>query len=51
LGEETEVKNEIKYLGIMFDSRAKWEKEKKQVWQQGEAALNSINVCLVRCAT
>jgi hypothetical protein len=30
-GEEIEVANEIKYLGIILDGRGKWEKEKRQV--------------------
>jgi hypothetical protein len=30
-GRRDRLKNEIKYLGFTLDSRAKWEKEKKQV--------------------
>jgi hypothetical protein len=30
-GEEIEVANEIKYLGIILDGRGKWEKEMRQV--------------------
>jgi hypothetical protein len=30
-GEEIEVANKIKYLGIILDGRGKWEKEKRQV--------------------
>jgi hypothetical protein len=41
-GEEIEVTNEIKYLGIILDGRGKWEKEKRQVGIRGKAALNSI---------
>jgi hypothetical protein len=47
-GEETEVANEIKYLGIILDGRGKREKEKRQVVITGETALNSINMCLAR---
>jgi hypothetical protein len=45
-GEEIEVANEIKYLGIILDGRGKWEKEKRQVGIRGKIALNSINICL-----
>jgi hypothetical protein len=29
-GEEIEVVKEIKYLGVVLDSRGKWEKERKK---------------------
>jgi hypothetical protein len=29
--EEIEVINEIKYLGVTLDSRAKWKKQNKQI--------------------
>jgi hypothetical protein len=45
-GEEIEVANEIKYLGIILDGRGKWEKEKRQVGIRGKTALSSINICL-----
>jgi hypothetical protein len=47
-GEEIEVANETKYLGIILDGRGKWEKEKRQVVFRGKTALNSINICLAR---
>jgi hypothetical protein len=47
-GEEIEVANEIKYLGIILDGRGKWEKEKRQVEIRGKTTLNSINICLAR---
>jgi F0F1-type ATP synthase alpha subunit len=47
-GEEIEVANEIKCLGIIVDGRGKWEKEKRQVVIKGKTALNSINICIAR---
>jgi hypothetical protein len=47
-GEEIEVVTEIKYLGIVLDSRGKWEKERKQVAIRGKSVLNSINICVAR---
>jgi hypothetical protein len=44
-GEEIDIANEIKYLGITVDGRGKWEKEKRQVGIRGKTAFNSINVC------
>jgi hypothetical protein len=49
-GEEIEVANEIKYLGIILDDRGKWEKEKRQIRIRGKTTLNSINVCLARAS-
>jgi hypothetical protein len=34
-GEEIEVVKEIKYLGVVLDSRGKWDKERKQVAIRG----------------
>jgi hypothetical protein len=34
-GEEIEVANEIKYLGIILDGRGKWKKENRQVVIRG----------------
>jgi cobalamin-dependent methionine synthase I len=45
VGEEIEVVKEIKYVGVVLDSRGKWEKERKQVVIRGKSALNSINIC------
>jgi hypothetical protein len=47
-GEEIEIVKEIKYLGMMLDSREKWDKERKQVLMRGKIALSSINICLAR---
>jgi hypothetical protein len=47
-GEEIEVVKEIKYFGVVFDSRGKWDKERKQVVIRGKSALNSINIYLAR---
>jgi hypothetical protein len=47
-GQEINVTNEIKYLGIILNGRGKWEKEKTQVGISGKTALNSINICLAR---
>jgi hypothetical protein len=47
-GEEIEVVKEIKYLGVVLDSRGKWEKERKQVAIRVKSALNSINICVAR---
>jgi hypothetical protein len=38
------MKNEIQYLGVSLDSRAKWEKEIKQVALRRMKVLNGINV-------
>jgi hypothetical protein len=46
--EEIEVVKEIKYLGVVLDSRGKWEKEGKQVAIRRKSALNSINICIAR---
>jgi hypothetical protein len=34
-GEEMEVVKEIKYLGVVMDSRGTWDKERKQVAIRG----------------
>jgi hypothetical protein len=47
-GEEIEVVKEIKYLGVVLDSRGKWDKERKQVAIWGKSALNSTNICVAR---
>jgi hypothetical protein len=47
-GEEIAVVKEIKYLGMVLDSRGKWEKERKQVAIRGKSALNSFNICIAR---
>jgi hypothetical protein len=43
-----EIVKDIKYLGVMLDSRGKWDKERKQVLIRGKIALSSINICLAR---
>jgi hypothetical protein len=45
---EMEIVKYIKYLGVMLDSRGKWDKERKQVLIRGKIALSSINICLAR---
>jgi hypothetical protein len=45
-GEKIEVVKEIKYLGVVLDSRGKWEKERKQIAIRGKSALSSINKCV-----
>jgi hypothetical protein len=35
-GKETEILKEIKYLGVMLDSRGKWDKEGEQVLVRGK---------------
>jgi hypothetical protein len=45
-GDEIEVVKEIKYLGMVLDSRGKW--ERKQAANRGKSALNSINICVAR---
>jgi uncharacterized protein YfeS len=45
-GKEIEIVKEIKYLGMMLDSRGKWVKERKQVLIKGKIALSSTNICL-----
>jgi hypothetical protein len=47
-GEEIEVVKEIKYLGVVLDSRDKWEKERGQVIIRGKLTLNSIHICVAR---
>jgi hypothetical protein len=47
-GEKIEVVKEIKYLGVVLDSRGKWEKERKQVAIRGKSTLNNINICVAR---
>jgi hypothetical protein len=49
-GEEIEVVKEIKYVGVVLDSRGKWEKERKQVAIRGKSALNSISICVTRAS-
>jgi hypothetical protein len=44
-GEEIEIVKEIKYLGVVMDSRGTWDKERKQVAVRGKSALSSINIC------
>jgi hypothetical protein len=46
--EEIEVVKEIKYLGMVLDSRGTWDKERKQVAIRGKSALKSINMCVAR---
>jgi hypothetical protein len=43
-GEETEVANEIKYLGIILNGRGKREKEKRQIVFRGKTALNNMEI-------
>jgi hypothetical protein len=45
---EIEIVKEIKYLGMMLDSRGKWDRERKQVLFTGKIALSSIIICLAR---
>jgi hypothetical protein len=45
-GEEIETVKEIKYLGVVMDSRGTWDKERKQVAIRGKSALNTINICM-----
>jgi hypothetical protein len=47
-GEEIEVVKEVKYVGMILDSRGTWDKERKQVAIRGKSALNSINICVAR---
>jgi hypothetical protein len=47
-GEEIEIVKEIKYLGVVMDSRGTKDKERKRVAIRGESALNSINICIGR---
>jgi hypothetical protein len=48
-GDEVVVVYEIKYyLGMMLDSRGKWDKERKQVLTMGKIPLSSIHICLER---
>jgi hypothetical protein len=49
-GEEAEVVKEIKYLGVVLDSRGKRQKERKQVVIRGKSAVNSINICAARAS-
>jgi hypothetical protein len=35
-------------LGVMLDSRVKWDKERKYVLIRGKIALSSINIRLAR---
>jgi hypothetical protein len=46
--EKIEIVKEIKYLGVVLDSRGTWEKETKQVAIKGKSALNSINIFVAR---
>jgi hypothetical protein len=39
-GEEIEIVKEIRYLGVVMDSRGAWDKERKQVAIRGKSALN-----------
>jgi hypothetical protein len=41
-GKEIEIVKEIKYLGVMLDSRGKWDKERKLVLIRGKIALSSV---------
>jgi hypothetical protein len=50
-GEEIEIVNKIKYLGVVINSRGTWDKERKQVAIRGKSALNSINICMARAPT
>jgi hypothetical protein len=47
-GEEIEAVKELKYRGVLLDSRGKCEKERKRVAVRGKSALNSINICVAR---
>jgi hypothetical protein len=44
-GEEIEIVKEIKYLGVVMDSRRTWDKERKQVAIRGKSALNRKKIC------
>jgi hypothetical protein len=49
-GEEIEVVKEIKYLGVVLDSRGTWDEERKQVAIRGKSALYCINICVARAS-
>jgi hypothetical protein len=46
--EKKQIVKEIKYLGLVLDSRGKWDKERKQALNKEKIALSSIYICRAR---